>query len=184
MTPRRRRSFNLEVEHSRTFFQLGRGSVPSKGPTPVHTDFIVTVYNVRAAKLMAKDLSVILRNANCKLFVPVGPIRIANPKLVLTGARNLQILPQQSLTLIGAGGGRIPFALATLRPLGRDSWTIHSPSRSSCFWKIEPGGIRDRFAPTVGCKAPHVLCFNPEILVMCGWGDRVKRRSGDKGEAL
>src|SRR5882724_11584165 len=104
MTPRRRRSFNLEIERSRPFFELCRGAVPRKSPAPVQTDFIVTVYSVRAAKLMAKDLSVILRNANYKLFVPFGPIRIANPNLVLTGARNLKILPEQSLTLVGAGG--------------------------------------------------------------------------------
>src|SRR5687767_13466301 len=113
---------------------------------------------------MAKDFTVVLRDPQSEDFILAGPIRVTHPDFVVTVTRYFNILTERSPCFVSAGGGRVPFAFASLRPLGGNARTIHAPARSFCFCRVLPGRIKDRFVIRLGCEAAHILRLIPEVL--------------------
>src|SRR5438132_11044959 len=92
MASRIGRLFNLNEEPCASLVQRCRGAIPGEGPTPVHTDFIVSIDDVCGAKFMAEDFALILNDAECEVLGLTGPISVAYPNLVVAGPRYLNIL--------------------------------------------------------------------------------------------
>src|SRR2546426_12180402 len=92
MTSRLGRLFNLDEEHCASLVQCCRGAIPGERPTPVHTDFIVSIDDVCGTKFMAENFALILNDAECEVLGLTGPISVAYPNLVIAGARYLNIL--------------------------------------------------------------------------------------------
>lgn len=157
--------FNFDRNTSRTFFELRAGSVPGKGPTPVHADLIVWVDDVLGSKLVTEQFSPALSDANDKRLSLVCPVGIAHPDFVVARARYLDVLIDLACGFISACGGGIPLALAALRPFGRDARTIHAPTRSVDSRQVHPGRILNWFAGRLGSEAAHVFGLEPQIFV-------------------
>src|SRR5215217_3612509 len=91
-------------------------TVPRKGPTPVHAEFIMRIGHVFRTKLVPKHFSAVLRDRGREVFSSPRPVSVTNPQPVFAATWNLQILIQSGACLIGARGGGVPFALTALRP--------------------------------------------------------------------
>src|ERR1700741_1512238 len=113
--------FGSLLDHKRharwSVFECRGRAVPGKRPTPIQTDLVMWIDDVLSPKLMSKNLGAVLSDRDGEVFISLRPVSIANPKRVLAGTWNFEILIQRRPILIGARGRGTPFTLAPLRPV-------------------------------------------------------------------
>src|SRR5688572_13288159 len=124
----------------------------------------MTIDDVFRTKLTTKDLGAVLGHGHSEVLASPGPIRVPNPQRVFTTSWYFKILVERRTRFISTCGGGVPLALATLRPFGRNAWSIHPPTGSLLTGRILMGRIEKRFTEFAGRETTHVLGFVPEVL--------------------
>src|SRR5258708_32107417 len=112
---------------------------------------------------MPEDFAIGLFDPNGEVFSPVAPVGVAHPNFVRAAAWDFDVLPDARPRLVRARSDGVPLALAALRPLGRNSGSVNSPTARLPRRQFQIRGIQEGFMARRLGNPAHVLSLIPQI---------------------